>query len=105
MDEISYSSKYFIKACVNICISFFHISNTGIPEEKCNPSIETNSNAQCVLYEKSNCNGKDGRIELGSGDYQSIYSGFRNNKIIGTVFVKIGCQLTVWKGKIIRYLV
>ena len=83
-----------------MCIFVFNL-NTGIGEEPCNPPMERNSNVQCVLYEKSNCNEKDGRIELGSGDFQSIYSGFRNTKTIGSVFVRIGCQLTVWKGKII----
>ena len=57
-------------------------------------------NSQCILYEKSNSNEKNGIIELGSGDYRSIYNGFKNDQTVGSVFVNIGCQLTVWKGKI-----
>ena len=51
------------------------------------------------MYENSPCNEKDGQLELGSGDFRSIYTGFRNTKSIGSIFVRSGCQLTVWKGK------
>ena len=67
---------------------------------QCEAATIQRENSQCILYEKSNSNEKTGIIELGSGDYRSIYNGFKNDKTVGSVFVKLGCQLTVWKGKI-----
>jgi len=67
-------------------------------EDPCSISAQRNENAQCVLYENLPCNEKDGQLELESGDFLSIYTGFRNTKSIGSIFVRSGCQLTVWKG-------
>ena len=72
----------------------------------CQNALTKKMNVKCAVYENTECDDKQGALMLEKGEYQSFLKGvFRGG--VGSVTVKTGCQLTVWKGKmfVIRYLI
>ena len=70
----------------------------GIPEQ-CQKRLARNDNVRCIAYVSTDCSEDHGTLALEAGEHHSFSKGSRYTKSIKSISVKIGCQLTAWKGK------
>ena len=86
----------------NSLIQYYHkntfLNKNILEDQPCQNKFAREVESECVVYDNDGCSASEGSLVLKEGEYMGYInpSEFKNG--VMSIFVKSGCQLTVWKG-------
>ena len=74
------------------------MNKNNLDDQPCKNKFAREVDSECIVYDNDGCSVSEQSLVLKEGEYMGYInpSEFKNG--VMSIFVKTGCQLTVWKG-------
>ena len=70
----------------------------NLEDQPCQNKLAREVRSECIVYDNDGCSASEGSLVLKEGEYMGYINPSEFKKGVISIFVKDGCQLTVWKG-------